>query len=286
MTVQNSRGIYGLSALAIVFAAWTGVQAQATTLGACVNSNSGNMRLASGPSACKNPEVFVQWNVQGPAGAPGTPGAPGAPGTPGTPGTPGVAGTPGEPGAPGVPGAPGAPGTPGADAPIAFGVGAVNVKRGANGTASAWAVYSTRLGSPLGADLSSAVTGDTAGGAFRFTCNNTTHSVCEVSVAAATMSAVAGQTVYVYPRVLIQKQSFTTGGPQSYCEYGDGSFNTLPALVPTQASTSTPLYTPMFINIGGSADCAGPVSTAGNVSVITLGPGYYDVFATFVFKKF
>ena len=74
-------------------------------------------------------------------------------------------------------------------------------------------------------------------------------------------------------------------GPQSYCEYGDGSAGSLPALVPTQASTPTPLYSSLFINIGGTADCSGPVATAGDVSVITVGPGYYDVFATFVFKK-
>ncbi|MDP2055611.1 MAG: hypothetical protein Q8L75_18380, partial [Acidobacteriota bacterium] len=143
----------------------------------------------------------------------------------------------------------------------------------------------TRLGSPLGADLTNGIKGDTASGAFRFTCNNTTHVVCEVSVAAATLSDVAGETVYVYPRVLIQKQSYTAGGPQSYCEYGDGSANSIPFLVPTQASTPNPLYTSMLINIGGSADCSGPVTTSGDVSVITVGPGYYDVFATFVFKK-
>jgi|GEM_PF-5160204 len=40
----------------------------------------------------------------------------------------------------------------------------------------------------------------------------------------------------------------------------------------------------MLINIGGSADCSGPVPTAGDVAVIT-GPSYYDVFSTFVFKK-
>ena len=142
--------------------------------------------------------------------------------------------------------------------------------------ASEWAAYSTRLGSPQW---------DTASGAFRFTCNNTTDVVCEVSVAAATMSDVAGEPVYVYPRVLMQKQSFTAGGPQAYCEYGDGSTGTLPAFVPTQALTPTPSYTPMQMNIGGTADCSGPVSTAGNVSVITVGPGYYDVFTTFVFKK-
>ena len=41
----------------------------------------------------------------------------------------------------------------------------------------------------------------------------------------------------------------------------------------------------MLINIGGSADCSGPVPTAGDVAVITVGPGYYDVFTTFLFKK-
>lgn len=267
MSLRDSLATCGLMALAIaavMFTGSTGVQAQ-STLGACVNSSNGNMRLASGPSACRNPETFVQWNVSGPAGPPGTPGASGAPGEPG------------------LPGLPGAPGQPGADAPIAYGVGTVNVKRGA-GLASAWAAYSTRLGSPLGADLTNGIKGDTASGAFRFTCRDT-HGVCEVSVAAATLSTVAGEAVYVLPRVLIQKQSYTAGGPQSYCEYGDGSAGAFPALVPTQASTATPLYTSMLINIGGSADCAGPVSTAGDVSVITVGPGYYDVFATFVFKK-
>lgn len=159
----------------------------------------------------------------------------------------------------------------------------MNVKRG-TGLASAWAAYSTRLGSPLGADLTNGIKGDTASGAFRFTCRDT-HVVCEVSVAAATLSAAGGETVYVYPRVLLQKQSYTGGGPQSYCEYGDGSTGTLPALVPTQASTPTPVFTSMLLNIGGSADCSGPVATSGDVSVITVGPGYYDVFATFVFKK-
>jgi hypothetical protein len=125
---------------------------------------------------------------------------------------------------------------------------------------------------------------DTAGGTFRFTCEDTV-VVCEVSVAAATLSNSAGETVYVYPRVLMQRQDYSTAGPQNYCEYGDGSTGALPALVPTQTTTATPTYTPMLINIGGSADCSGPVPAAGDVAVITVGPGYYDVFATFVFKK-
>ncbi|MDX6564214.1 MAG: hypothetical protein QOD65_4028, partial [Gaiellales bacterium] len=37
------------------------------------------------------------------------------------------------------------------------------------------------------------------------------------------------------------------------------------------------------INIGGTADCSGPVATAGDVNVITVPAGYYDVHSTFVF---
>jgi hypothetical protein len=37
------------------------------------------------------------------------------------------------------------------------------------------------------------------------------------------------------------------------------------------------------INIGGSADCGGPVSTAGDVNQITVPSGYYDVHSTFLF---
>ena len=155
-----------------------------------------------------------------------------------------------------------------------YGVGTVSVKRG-TGAASIWAAYSTQLGSPVA---------DTAGGTFRFTCDDT-HGVCEVSVAAATLSTTAGETVYVYPRILMQRQDYFTAGPQNYCEYGDGSVGALPILVPTQITTTTPTYTPMVINIGDSADCSGPVPTAGDVAKITVGPGYYDVFTTFLFKK-
>lgn len=164
-----------------------------------------------------------------------------------------------------------------------YGVGTVSVQRG-TGAAAIWAMYSTTLGSPLGADLTNGVGGDTTGGAFRFTCRDT-HAVCKVSVAAAVLSNKAGEQVYVYPRVLIQKQDYFTAGPQQYCEYGDGSDGAAPKLVLSQKSTATPVYTAMKVNIGGSADCSGPDPTAGDVAVITVGPGYYDVFTTFVFKK-
>ena len=163
-----------------------------------------------------------------------------------------------------------------------YGVGAVSVKRG-TGVATIWAAYSTPLGSPVATDPFS-IAGDTASGTFRFTCS-TAHAVCELSVSAATLSNTAGETVYVYPRVLMQKQAYLSALPQYYCEYGDGSAGTAPALIPTQATTPTPTYTPMLINIGGSADCGGPLLPAGDVAVITVGPGHYDVFTTFLFKR-
>jgi microcystin-dependent protein len=70
-------------------------QAQVTTLGACVNNQSGNMRLASGPADCRGPEVFVQWNVQGVQGEKGDKGDPGIQGPPGPKGDQGEQGVPG-----------------------------------------------------------------------------------------------------------------------------------------------------------------------------------------------
>jgi hypothetical protein len=157
----------------------------------------------------------------------------------------------------------------------------VAVQRGA-GAASAWATYSTRLGSPVG---------DTTSGAFRFTCT-AVHATCKVTINAAALAAVPG-TVGVYPRVLIQRQG-TSGGPQTYCEYGDGSFSpATPAgdtVLATQPPSATPAYTPVPIHIGGSADCGwvppgGGPAPAGLVTEITVPAGYYDVISTFVFLK-
>src|SRR5688500_8824002 len=51
--------------------------AQTQTLRACVNPNSGDMKLVQGATSCKNNEQLVTWNVQGPKGDPGPKGAPG-----------------------------------------------------------------------------------------------------------------------------------------------------------------------------------------------------------------
>jgi hypothetical protein len=152
-----------------------------------------------------------------------------------------------------------------------YGVATVNVSRGV-APATAWATYSTALGSPVG---------DTTGGVFRFTCTPA-NAPCTVAVKAAVLSDEAG-TAGVYPRVLIYRQDYNNPGPEFYCEYGDGSTGTAPATLTKQALSATPTYAAIQINIGGSADCGGPVATAGDVNQITVPSGYYDVKSTFVF---
>jgi hypothetical protein len=100
---------------------------------------------------------------------------------------------------------------------------------------------------------------------------------------AAAILARSGGGGAVYPRILIYRQDYNAGGPEFYCEYGDGSTGVAPAALAKQPFSSTPTYTPVPVDIGGTADCSGPVSTAGAVNQITVGQGYYDVHSTFVF---
>ena len=210
--------------------------------------------------------------LKGLTGLTGQAGTAGQQGVAGIPGADGAQGPKGDNGAKGDPGVNGKDGKDGVDAPAAeYGVGTVNVKRGA-GNPSAWATYSVRLGSPVGS---------TTGGTFRFTCS-TANAPCAVAVKAAVLSSATGN-VNVYPRVLISRQDYDNGGPTSYCEYGDGSTGAGVFAVAKQASTATPAYTAMPINIGGSADCGGPDASAGDVTQITVPSGYYDVQSTFLF---
>ena len=147
------------------------------------------------------------------------------------------------------------------DAPAAeCGVAAISVNRGAG--PAIWATYSTRIGSPVG---------DSTGGAFRFTCK-TAQAPCTVSVGAAYLSNGA-DTLAVWPRLLIQRQDYVNPGAQTYCEYGDGVADPIPfGLVAAQPGTSTPVYSPLTIHIGGSADCGLP-GPAGQVPQITVPAG-------------
>ena len=138
----------------------------------------------------------------------------------------------------GADGAPGPKGDNGQDASVAYGIAKVFVSRGGT-AATPWATYSTLLGSPVG---------DTTGGSFRFTCAT---APCQISVKTFTSAGTA----HVLPRLLVYKQGDGNGGGdliENYCEYADGPISP----VSTTLTQDT-------INIGGSADCGGPVTDAG-----------------------
>jgi Collagen triple helix repeat (20 copies) len=219
--------------------------------------------------------------IQGLQGEQGLKGDTGEKGAPGDQGLQGLKGDTGDKGEQGLQGEKGEKGDKGEDAPEEYGVAVVRVKRG-EGTASEWARYSVELGSPVG---------DTTGGTFRFTCR-VGDGQCEVTIRAAVLSATSGPAL-LYPRLLIYRGGAQfTAEPALYCEFGDGPFqqiqrqplNSLPPLPPPLFFT--PLGTDdLSIDIGDSADCNGPVTTAGAVAKIVVPEGYYDVFATFGFSK-
>jgi hypothetical protein len=150
---------------------------------------------------------------------------------------------------------------------VDYGVAKVNVSRG-GGAYTAWATYSTALGSPVG---------DTTGGVFRFTCS-TANAPCKVKVTAAILGS---SNHAVYPRLLLYRQDFVQAGPgpfpEVYCEYADGSTGSAPFPLVGNAG-----YSDVPVNIGGTDDC-GLGGPAGDVDQITVPAGYYDVNSTFVF---
>lgn len=202
---------------------------------------------------CKGNEAALSWNHTGPQGAPGPQGASGPSGPVGATGPSGPAGAPGPQGPPWTP---------------AYGLAYVLVDRGSG--PAPWAEYSTTLGSP-------SAFGDSAGGTFRFTCKPT-QAPCKVSLAAE-VSGVASGTVY--PRILLYQQDYNNGGPEVYCEYGDGADNS-GSYAPIGNSP-----TPVTVGIGGSLDCPGTTQsypTDGTATEIDVPAGYYDVQSTFFFK--
>ena len=200
----------------------------------------------------------------GPTGANGQKGDIGAAGVSGSNGAAGAQGLQGTPGA-SVVGPKGDKGDQGAPWVPSYGIADVKVSRG-NGSATTWAKYSTTLGSPVG---------DTASGSFRFTCS-TANAPCKVSLDAYTSGT---KSAALYPRMIIYRQDYASGGPSSMCEYGDGTNNN----GGTQALTTTPTAT--TLGIGGSLDCNSTQTypAAGTASEIWVPEGYYDVWTTLDF---
>ncbi len=238
---------------------------------------------ATGPQGAAGPQ-----GAKGDTGATGAQGAQGAKGDKGDKGDTGATGADGPQGPKGDTGAAGATGAQGAQGPKGdqgdagsqgppwvpeYGVANVRVDRGSG--PGIWATYSTTVGSPVG---------DTAGGAFRFTCSDA-QAPCKVSATADVLSGSTG-TAHVYPRILIQTESLS-GGPQSYCEYADGADNSndLDSIDRVPTSTSLSTFPVLDLGIGGSLDCGAsqPYPAGGVVQEIWVPAGYYDVFSTFVF---
>jgi hypothetical protein len=109
-------------------------------LTACVKSATGDMRMVSDASQCKNGETATSWNVQGPAGPSGAKGDTGVTGLQGDTGPSGPKGDNGDPGAPGAKGDKGDPGPALSSldslngAPCGSGTGTVSVQYAADGT--------------------------------------------------------------------------------------------------------------------------------------------------------
>jgi hypothetical protein len=232
----------------------------------------------TGPTKKPPPKKGVK-GVTFTKGAKGEKGQKGDKGPKGDKGDKGEQGPPGPPGPQGPAGPQGPQGPAGKDAPEEYGIAIVRVQRGVAGAETPWAVYSTELGSPMG---------DSTGGTFRFTCRDV-DVVCKVSIAAKALSDSSTAPAQVYPRILIHRGGSQSSSvePMFYCEYGDGSGPAAGYATITRKpkSDTTPTGDPVPVNIGGSADCNGPDPTAGNVAVITVPVGFYDVWSSFSFRQ-
>lgn len=189
-----------------------------------------------------------------------------------------IAGPKGDTGATGATGAAGAKGDTGAIGPagtngtnaqaLPYGIALVNVSRG-GATATTWGTFSTTIGSPVG---------DTASGVFRMSCS-AAKAPCVISVQAySTTSGVA-----VYPRLDISRQD-TNNAPTGNCEYADGVDNNGSSI---GVGNGVANVTNVPLGIGGTLDCnAGQTyPTDGIATSISVPAGFYDIDATFVFKK-
>jgi len=90
--------VSGIAGAFVVTLALAPISAGAQQIFACVNANSGAVRIVAQGAACRTPESLVTWNVVGPQGPPGPAGPAGALGPSGPPGPAGPAGPPGSAG--------------------------------------------------------------------------------------------------------------------------------------------------------------------------------------------
>src|SRR5215813_13156323 len=89
--------VSGIAGAFVVTLALAPISADAQQIFACVNANSGAVRIVAQGAACRTPESFT-WNVVGPQGPPGPTGPAGVLGPPGSQGPAGPAGAQGSAG--------------------------------------------------------------------------------------------------------------------------------------------------------------------------------------------
>ena len=110
--------VSGIAGAFVVTLALAPISADAQQIFACVNANTGAVRIVAQGAACRTPESLVTWNVVGPQGPPGPTGPAGALGPPGPQGPAGPAGAQGSAGQQGPAGPQGMRGEPGERGPF------------------------------------------------------------------------------------------------------------------------------------------------------------------------
>src|SRR5215471_10215176 len=88
--------VSGIAGAFVVALALAPTSADAQQIFACVNNNTGAVRIVTQAAACRTPESLVTWNVVGPPGPAGPAGPAGAQGRAGQQGPAGPQGISGE----------------------------------------------------------------------------------------------------------------------------------------------------------------------------------------------
>src|SRR5215472_4831015 len=110
--------VSGIAGAFVVTLALAPINADAQQIFACVNANSGAIRIVAQDAVCRTPESLITWNVVGPQGPPGPAGPAAALGLPGPQGPAGPAGAQGSAGQQGPAGPQGTRGEPGERGPF------------------------------------------------------------------------------------------------------------------------------------------------------------------------
>jgi hypothetical protein len=111
------RRVPGIAGAFVVTLALAPISAGAQQIFACVNANSGAVRIVAQGAACRTPESLVTWNAVGPQGPPGSAGPAGPPAPQGPAGPAGALGPPGPQGPVGPAGPQGSAGQQGPAGP-------------------------------------------------------------------------------------------------------------------------------------------------------------------------